>query len=144
MALTCCCCCSSSFNVSLLKSGLSVSAKPISRIWMLKPTKFPLKKSLPLQIRSSIKNKVFEDQSEGVICYTDENGEIVCEGYDEGPRFHPNLPEKGNHQRETEIIDLLLKQSWIHLGRGGGELSQADKGVAVQNDSNVNGFNSFC
>ncbi|XP_022992434.1 uncharacterized protein LOC111488739 isoform X2 [Cucurbita maxima] len=97
MALTCC---SSSFNVSLLKSGLSVSAKPISRIWMLKPTKFPLKKSLPLQIRSSIKNKVFEDQSEGVICYTDENGEIVCEGYDEGPRFQPNLPEKGNHQRK--------------------------------------------
>ncbi|KAG8482380.1 hypothetical protein CXB51_027299 [Gossypium anomalum] len=32
--------------------------------------------------------QVFEDQSQGLICYEDENGEIVCEGYDEGPRFH--------------------------------------------------------
>ncbi|CAK9310551.1 unnamed protein product [Citrullus colocynthis] len=136
---------SSSLNVSLLKSGLSASVKPISRIWMLKPSRFPLKNSLPLQIRSSIKNKVFEDQSEGVICYADENGEIICEGYDEGPRIHQNLPEKGNHQRETEIIDLLLKQSWIHLGKsGGGELSHAEKGVAVKKDLNVNGFNSLC
>ncbi|XP_022149736.1 uncharacterized protein LOC111018083 isoform X2 [Momordica charantia] len=90
---------SSSFNVCLLKSGLSI--KPMSRVWMLRPTKFfPLKKSLPLQIRSSIKNKVFEDQSEGVICYADENGEIICEGYDEGPRFHQNPSEKANHQRK--------------------------------------------
>ncbi|XP_038897486.1 uncharacterized protein LOC120085537 [Benincasa hispida] len=144
MAITSCCCSSSSFNVSLLKSGLSVSVKPISRIWMLQPTRFPLKNSLPLQIRSSIKNKVFEDQSEGVICYADENGEIICEGYDEGPRIHQSLPEKGNHQRETEIIDLL-KQSWIHLGKaGGGELSHAEKGVAVKKDFNANGFNSLC
>lgn len=47
--------------------------------------------------------------------------------------------------RETEIIDLLLKQSWIHLGKsGGGELSHAEKGVAVKKDLNVNGFNSLC
>ncbi|KAI0495683.1 hypothetical protein KFK09_021986 [Dendrobium nobile] len=32
-------------------------------------------------------NKVFEDKESGVICYRDENGELVCEGYDEGPRF---------------------------------------------------------
>lgn len=47
--------------------------------------------------------------------------------------------------RETEIIDLLLKQSWIHLGKGGGgeELSHAEKSVAVKKDLNVNGFNGF-
>uniref|UniRef100_A0A9I9DV78 Uncharacterized protein n=1 Tax=Cucumis melo TaxID=3656 RepID=A0A9I9DV78_CUCME len=136
---------SSPLNFSHLKTGLSVSFKPVTRIWMLKPTRFPLKNSLPLRIRSSIKNKVFEDQSEGVICYADENGEIICEGYDEGPRFHQNVSEKGNHQRETEIIDLLLKQSWIQLGKGvGGERSHAEKGVAVRKDLNINGFNSFC
>lgn len=47
--------------------------------------------------------------------------------------------------RETEIIDLLLKQSWIQLGKGvGGERSHAEKGVAVRKDLNINGFNSFC
>lgn len=45
--------------------------------------------------------------------------------------------------RETEIIDLLLKQSWIHLGKGGGELSRAEKGAPLKKDFNVNGFNSF-
>uniref|UniRef100_A0A0A0K9A8 Uncharacterized protein n=1 Tax=Cucumis sativus TaxID=3659 RepID=A0A0A0K9A8_CUCSA len=136
---------SSSLNFSLLKTGLSVSFKPITRIWMVKPTRLPLKNSFSLRIRSSMKNKVFEDQSEGVICYADENGEIICEGYDEGPRFHQNVSEKGNNQREAEIIDLLLKQTWIQLGKGvGGELSHAEKEVAVRKDLNINGFNSFC
>nr|GMC71030.1 uncharacterized protein LOC109187501 isoform X1 [Ipomoea batatas] len=31
--------------------------------------------------------KVYENLSEGVVCYRDENGEIICEGYDEGPRL---------------------------------------------------------
>ncbi|PUZ61830.1 hypothetical protein GQ55_4G309100 [Panicum hallii var. hallii] len=39
-------------------------------------------------------NKVFEDQLRGVVCYRDEKGEIVCEGYDEGPRLGMRLPEK--------------------------------------------------
>lgn len=37
--------------------------------------------------------QVFENQSEGIICYRDEiSGEIICEGLDEGPRFHQHLP----------------------------------------------------
>lgn len=31
--------------------------------------------------------QVYEDQEEGIVCYKDEKGEIVCEGHDEGPRF---------------------------------------------------------
>ncbi|XP_051147663.1 uncharacterized protein LOC127262865 [Andrographis paniculata] len=34
-----------------------------------------------------IKVVVFEDKTSGIVCYKDENGEIVCEGYDEGPRL---------------------------------------------------------
>ncbi|TYI77947.1 hypothetical protein E1A91_D06G176200v1 [Gossypium mustelinum] len=51
------------------------------------PFHVPGKKSSTFQMRSLSNNTVFEDQSQGVICYRDENGEIVCEGYDEGPRF---------------------------------------------------------
>lgn len=38
--------------------------------------------------------QVFEDQSNGIVCYTDESGEIVCEGIDEGPRYHQPVPRK--------------------------------------------------
>ncbi|CAM0875424.1 unnamed protein product [Alopecurus aequalis] len=32
-------------------------------------------------------NKVYEDKTMGILCYTDEKGELVCEGLDEGPRL---------------------------------------------------------
>nr|CAB3447913.1 unnamed protein product [Digitaria exilis] len=37
---------------------------------------------------------VFEDQVRGVVCYRDDRGEVICEGYDEGPRLGMRLPEK--------------------------------------------------
>jgi len=37
---------------------------------------------------------VFEDQVRGIVCYRDDDGELVCEGYDEGPRLGMRLPEK--------------------------------------------------
>uniref|UniRef100_A0A0D9VLW1 Protein TONSOKU n=1 Tax=Leersia perrieri TaxID=77586 RepID=A0A0D9VLW1_9ORYZ len=37
---------------------------------------------------------VFEDQVRGVVCYRDDKGEVICEGYDEGPRLGMRLPEK--------------------------------------------------
>ncbi|RCV06648.1 hypothetical protein SETIT_1G179900v2 [Setaria italica] len=40
------------------------------------------------------KKKVYEDQLRGIICYRDENGEMICEGYDEGPRLGIRLPEQ--------------------------------------------------
>ncbi|XP_051191351.1 uncharacterized protein [Lolium perenne] len=32
-------------------------------------------------------NNVYEEKSMGILCYTDEKGEFVCEGLDEGPRL---------------------------------------------------------
>jgi hypothetical protein len=26
-----------------------------------------------------------------IVCYRDDNGEIICEGFDESPRFHQQL-----------------------------------------------------
>jgi hypothetical protein len=31
--------------------------------------------------------QVYEEKSMGILCYTDEKGELVCEGLDEGPRL---------------------------------------------------------
>ncbi|XP_027126187.1 uncharacterized protein [Coffea arabica] len=62
----------------------------------------------PFPIRSPTRNKVFEDPSNGIVCYREENGEITCEGIDEGPRLH-HLSSRFTaiNQREAEIIDLL-------------------------------------
>ncbi|CAN4089211.1 unnamed protein product [Withania somnifera] len=69
-----------------------------------------------LQIRSTStqKLKVFEDRSTGVVCYRDENGEITCEGYDEGPRYCHQLPRFSSKSRDDEIIKLL-QRCWLHV-----------------------------
>ncbi|KAG2722499.1 hypothetical protein I3760_02G130800 [Carya illinoinensis] len=112
----------------VLKSGLVT--KPISKSLMLKDSQVPPRKASRFQIRCSIRNKVFEDQSNGIVCYRDDSGEIICEGYDEGPRFQKQTPTTAYHPRLQTV-------------KGSG-LSHAEESVAVQKDFNCNGFNSFC
>ncbi|KAL2539057.1 hypothetical protein Adt_00035 [Abeliophyllum distichum] len=69
----------------------------------------------PLQIRSLSNNKVFEDLSAGIVCYRDENGEITCEGIDEGPRFHQQLSRFTCNSRDFEIVELL-QMCWDQIG----------------------------
>uniref|UniRef100_A0A0E0L8W3 Uncharacterized protein n=1 Tax=Oryza punctata TaxID=4537 RepID=A0A0E0L8W3_ORYPU len=54
-------------------------------------------------------NKVFEDQLRGIVCYRDDKGEMVCEGYDEGPRLGMRLPEKACFPWpvEVQITDFI-------------------------------------
>ncbi|CAM8996882.1 hypothetical protein QQ045_007856 [Rhodiola kirilowii] len=59
------------------------------------------------QITFSFANKVYEDQMKGIACYIDQNGEIICEGYDEGPRT----------DAEADVIELL-ERSWLQLASG--------------------------
>ncbi|XP_062234038.1 uncharacterized protein LOC133931215 [Phragmites australis] len=47
-----------------------------------------------LSFAATNNKKVFEDQLRGIVCYIDEKGEMICEGYDEGPRLGMRLPEK--------------------------------------------------
>ncbi|QCE13397.1 hypothetical protein DEO72_LG11g390 [Vigna unguiculata] len=120
---------------------------------MSKPTYVPLKRatssssssSSVVRITASMKNKVYEDRSEGIVCYQDERGEIICEGYDEGPCFQ-RIPElTNNHPREAQITNLLLRQSWLQIMKG--EKNSNDGGVEegrVRKDFNCNGFNSLC
>ncbi|XP_010465320.1 PREDICTED: uncharacterized protein LOC104745702 [Camelina sativa] len=65
--------------------------------------------SQPQPIRYSTKNTVFEDPTQGIICYTDDNGEVICEGYDEGPRCPTQCPMVASYSREVEILDLLQR-----------------------------------
>ncbi|KAH7546995.1 uncharacterized protein LOC107434348 [Ziziphus jujuba] len=138
MALTC----YFSPHVTVEKSCLIV--KPFRKVLRLKNSQFSVKKtSSAIKIRSSFREKVFEDRSEGIICYRDDSGEIVCEGIDEGPRYHQQFPRtsSSSHSRDAEILDIL-QQRWLNFFNGT-ELNPADKSVAVQKDINCNGFNSL-
>ncbi|KAJ7963359.1 Chromodomain-helicase-DNA-binding protein like [Quillaja saponaria] len=135
MAVTC----TSSTYIPIQKNGNFL--KPVSKVLMPKHYPILLRKAPILKIRASIKNKIFEDQSQGVICYTDDSGEIICEGYDEGPRFQQQVSRPSCHPRDVEIMDLLLQKGWLQIVKGG-EVNYADKGVSLQEDLNCNGFNS--
>ncbi|XP_065868464.1 uncharacterized protein [Euphorbia lathyris] len=123
-------CSFSSPQISLQKHCLISS--PITKSFMIKKhTQVPLckkKKSDLLQVRS-FNNKVFENKSEGIICYRDENGEIICEGFDEGPRLlHQSLRPTYN-SRDSEIVNLL-HQRLLQIVNGG-QLNNSGNGVAT-------------
>ncbi|KAJ8447533.1 hypothetical protein Cgig2_031146 [Carnegiea gigantea] len=48
---------------------------------------------------------VFEDHSNGIVCYVDNSGEIVCEGFDEGPRIVQQYPS----------APYSLRQIWLQI-----------------------------
>ncbi|PIA43261.1 hypothetical protein AQUCO_02000591v1 [Aquilegia coerulea] len=85
---------------------------------------------------SSLQNKFFEDHLEGIICYKTKNGEVICEGYDEGPRFNRPQATRNNTYRtersrecEFQVIDIL-DQEWFQFVQDNG-LLLAEKGVTV-------------
>ncbi|KAM7483943.1 hypothetical protein LguiB_008526 [Lonicera macranthoides] len=122
--------------------------KPFHRVMMLSHTHISsaqTSKTPLLQIKSSsFKNKVFEDQAKGIVCYRDNSGEIICEGYDEGPRLQPELSRINcsSNQRDVEIVDLL-QRSFRQILEGV-ELNCADEHATGATDFHSNGFNTFC
>ncbi|MED6192520.1 hypothetical protein PIB30_010725 [Stylosanthes scabra] len=142
MAVNC-----SSAQISIKKYGSFL--KHANKDLLAKQSYVPQKKAqvggtLPLKITASIKNKVYEDESQGIVCYQDENGEIICEGYDEGPRYQP--PPRPTYQpRDVEIMSLLLKQSGIQIVKGeeinlNHGASSVEGVISVKEDLNLNGF----
>ncbi|KAF8027475.1 hypothetical protein BT93_E0395 [Corymbia citriodora subsp. variegata] len=122
------------------KSGSVIM--PLNRVMMLGKSQLPLRRApAAMRIRSSFKNQVYEDRAEGIICYRDENGEIICEGLDEGPRFQPKILRTEYHPRDAKIIDLL-QQNWIQLVNES-EVYQAGAGLTAEEGFNWNGFNRF-
>ncbi|ERM96046.1 hypothetical protein AMTRI_Chr13g84300 [Amborella trichopoda] len=74
----------------------------------------PRSKCAPI-IKSTRNSKVFEDRERGIICYRDDSGEVICEGYDEGPHFHPRVTEKSANQSIEARILCILLQSRLRL-----------------------------
>jgi len=62
---------------------------------------------------------VFKDESQGIICYSDQNGDITCEGWDEGPHFQPD-PQQPTLRRRRRIIPSEAMRKAMQA-RGPGE-----------------------
>ncbi|KAK7275500.1 hypothetical protein RIF29_16619 [Crotalaria pallida] len=124
----------SSAQISIQKYGSSL--KYVNKKLISKRCSVPQKKApvgpVVLRITASIKNKVYEDESQGIVCYQDESGEIICEGYDEGPRYQ-RISGPTYHPRDAEIMNLLLQQSWLQIVKGE-EINHAVEGVSLQED----------
>lgn len=54
--------------------------------------------------------QVFEDHFNGIICYKDARGEIICEGYDEGPRYHHQNQRIVNQSRYKNTIQNIYNK----------------------------------
>ncbi|KAL9304221.1 hypothetical protein ACSQ67_021484 [Phaseolus vulgaris] len=121
--------CSSSAQISLQKYGsfLKYANKDLKSKDCSVPQKRAAGGPVALRITASIKNKIYEDKSQGIICYEDESGEIICEGYDEGPRYH-RIPSPTHHPRDVEIMNLVQQQSWLQIVKGE-EINHLAKGV---------------
>ncbi|GLJ10797.1 hypothetical protein SUGI_0135370 [Cryptomeria japonica] len=53
--------------------------------------------------------KMFQNSPEGIVCYKNEDGEVICEGYDEGPCFRP-LPgrqQEHHYRRDAKLYSIL-------------------------------------
>ncbi|KAJ4953344.1 hypothetical protein NE237_030176 [Protea cynaroides] len=69
-----------------------------NRVFMLHDSQTPAQKPVSVHIiKYSPTNKVFEEQSRGIVCYRDNRGEIICEGLDEGPRPCLQAPTPAYH-----------------------------------------------
>ncbi|KAH7866035.1 hypothetical protein Vadar_014595 [Vaccinium darrowii] len=120
--------CSAAAPSLIIQNSMPIK-KPVNRVFMVTHSHISVKKISHLQIlSSSVRNKIFEDRSRGIVCYKDDTGEITCEGYDEGPR-----PASNYHLSDAEIIDLLVQIF------EGGELKVDAGGKGL----NLNG-NTFC
>ncbi|XP_020100649.1 uncharacterized protein LOC109718693 isoform X2 [Ananas comosus] len=76
----------------------------------------------------AVTNKVFENQQMGIVCYRDKHGEVICEGFDEGPRLSRENSGGDNHQscnemrrrrdRTVKIERLRTKPKPLKKGKG--------------------------
>ncbi|KAG1358894.1 hypothetical protein COCNU_08G003400 [Cocos nucifera] len=98
MAIICC------YPVVILPRGRTKKAAP--RATMQHNGHMHHTRASTSSCKSLTANKVFEDQAMGILCYIDGKGEVICEGYDEGPRFSECSSNSTDHQRDHQIPDF--------------------------------------
>ncbi|KAF3775654.1 hypothetical protein EJ110_NYTH49946 [Nymphaea thermarum] len=81
---------SSFCNAQILPFNSSTK-KAVSRVVMVQSKDVTPKRIYNFNVRLIAENKVYADPESGIVCYRGEDGKVVCEGLDEGPRHQ--IPE---------------------------------------------------
>ncbi|KAI7728351.1 hypothetical protein M8C21_001829 [Ambrosia artemisiifolia] len=111
---------SSSSSFFFMHPNLNPIKKSSKSVLMLANKDSPNTSSSLIRVGSPIKiKKVFEDKSRGIVCYLDDNGEITCEGFDEGPRLHQGSSRFSCYPRGNQDIVSLLERSLLKVTDGG-------------------------
>ncbi|KAL5224130.1 hypothetical protein ABZP36_010769 [Zizania latifolia] len=82
-----------------------ISSKTLIRASMDSSSSSESKKAPSSVSFNSKVNKVYEDKSMGILCYTDESGELICEGLDEGPRLTWQDMEKISKEKTLKTTE---------------------------------------
>ncbi|CAN6293721.1 unnamed protein product [Urochloa humidicola] len=88
----------------LSSTATIVQRRKSSRTLMIRASMDPCSSSESKKSPKSVSltGKVNKDKNMGILCYTDENGELVCEGLDEGPRLTWQDMEKLNMEKKAK------------------------------------------
>jgi hypothetical protein len=51
--------------------------------------------------------KVYQDASRGIVCYRNEYGELICEGYDEGPHLRHTQQQEEQYRQDVKLYGCI-------------------------------------
>ncbi|KAG8091332.1 hypothetical protein GUJ93_ZPchr0012g19271 [Zizania palustris] len=96
-----------------------ISSKTLIRASMDDSSSRSESKKAPSSVSFNSKvNKVYEDKSMGILCYTDESGELICEGLDEGPRLTWQDMEKISREKTLKATEEDCRERILRIGGG--------------------------
>jgi hypothetical protein len=87
---------------------------------------------------------IFKDESQGIICYYDENGDLICEGWDEGPHFQPDLQQPTLRRRRRIIPSEAMRKAMQARGPGETVVFKNNKGQMGDSVSEVANESTTC
>lgn len=51
--------------------------------------------------------KVYQDASRGIVCYRNQYGELICEGYDEGPHLRHAQQQDEQYRQDVKFYGCI-------------------------------------
>ncbi|CAN6478434.1 unnamed protein product [Victoria cruziana] len=92
--------------------------KSVHGVFVLRTRHVPITRSHSLRTKSNTQNKIYEDHETGIVCYRGDDGELICEGLDEGPRYEPSATKKSFVQSKETPVPFLFGRYQIELVEG--------------------------
>lgn len=90
-------CDSANSRLSVRSSSIPVRRKIVTTRATVLPKKYKLYEAV----------KVYQDASRGIVCYRNEYGELICEGYDEGPHLRHAQQQDEQYRQDAKLYGCI-------------------------------------